>query len=257
MTLIGRSDSIPTTPRSIVIGLRSGGDATVESGAGGLPAGPSIEPKRPIGSIVASVDLQRLAAGRSSVNRFERSARLAPNDAYALSLRGFTWMRKRRSDLALSDLTRRFGSIPRIGLPATGVHRFGLGVRRKRKALSDFDESIRRGPDLPANNKAYKRGPGFARLREMPALRDPVIAVASAKKACQLTAWKDADCLRTLAAVYSDSPISTPHSRRSRKPPPFFVREIPGRKASASRAPFREKRPYHESGVSMKRANSS
>ncbi len=184
--------------------------------------------------------------------------RLAPNDAYALSLRGFTWMRKGRSDLALSDLSAAIRLNPKDWFACYGRAQIWSGRQEEEKALSDFDESIRRGPDLPANHKAYQRRAWIRATARDATLRDPVIAVASAKKACQLTAWKDADCLRTLAAVYSeladfDAALTTIEKAtallRPGDPRTESFRELS--------ALFREKRPYHESGVSMKRANPS
>ena len=72
------------------------------------------------------------------------------------------------------------------------------------KALSDYDEAIRRGPEDPANAGAYLTR---ARIRaECPdaRFRDGRLAVESASKACQLTDWKDADCLVALSTAHAE-----------------------------------------------------
>ena len=70
------------------------------------------------------------------------------------------------------------------------------------KALADYAEAIRHDPQFLAayNNLAWSLA-----TRPERQLRDGARAVAAATKACELTGWKNAECLDTLAAASAEA----------------------------------------------------
>ena len=72
------------------------------------------------------------------------------------------------------------------------------------KALSDFDEVIRLAPDSPASASAYEKRATILSGCPDQRLWDRRLAAESASKACELTGWKDVDCLLTLAVAHAN-----------------------------------------------------
>jgi tetratricopeptide (TPR) repeat protein len=89
--------------------------------------------------------------------------------------------------------------------PHVAAFRRGLAQRHKGQydeAIADFDEDIRLAPKF---DRAYQ---GRARLWATcpdAKYRDGKRAIESAIRACELTAWKKADYLDTLAAAYAEA----------------------------------------------------
>ena len=137
-----------------------------------------------------------------------------PANSAAYSLRGFTRMRKGQTDPALADFNEA------IRLDATdGYSRCQRGElyyikAEYAKAIADFDEVIRRAPESPASVGAYRQRAAIRSGCEDAQFRDGRLALESATKACELTAWKDAECLIVLANAQNlvgdeDSAIAT------------------------------------------------
>jgi Flp pilus assembly protein TadD len=69
------------------------------------------------------------------------------------------------------------------------------------KALADFDEAIRLAPN---DSEAYRARAWIWATCPDANHRDGQRAVRSARTACELSGWKDARCLGTLAAAYAE-----------------------------------------------------
>jgi tetratricopeptide (TPR) repeat protein len=158
----------------------------------------------------------------------ECSAEIArnPNEVSAYAFRGKLWLAKKAHDKALADYTRA------IQLePANADHRRGRAavyramgetakavadeaafhaaralehVRNQEfaEAIQDNDAAIKLAPSSP---RAYNQLAWLRATCPDAAFRDGKAAVASALKACELTAYKNYLYLDTLAAAYAES----------------------------------------------------
>ena len=89
----------------------------------------------------------------------------------------------------------------RVGLRENAVN--GLADKGEHdKALADYAEAIRHDPQFLA---AYNNLAWLLATRPERQLRDGPRAVVVATKACELTAWKNAECLDTLAAANAEA----------------------------------------------------
>jgi tetratricopeptide (TPR) repeat protein len=129
---------------------------------------------------------------------FDETIRLDPGNVEAHFNRGLVWQSKGEFDQAIADFDAAIRLDPR---DAPAYNNRGH-VRKLRaefdQALADYDRAIGLDPQDPAayNNRAWIRAT-CPDLR----YRDGPLAVASATRACELTAWKNADDVDTLAAA--------------------------------------------------------
>jgi serine/threonine-protein kinase len=122
--------------------------------------------------------------------------------AYTLRDRGFAYDALERPDEALADFDRAL----RIDPGLFGVYGRRGRIREARgdyaAALADYDTAIRVAP-----RRAFTHAQRAWLLATCPEAkyRNGAEAVASARRACELTEWKDADTLDTLAAASAES----------------------------------------------------
>ena len=159
-----------------------------------------------------------------------------PTGALASNYRGNAWSAKGDYDKAIAAYDEAIRLNPRLAAAYTDRARAWLGKREWDKALADCDEAIRIDPKLPAaylNRGDAWRGKGefgraLADLNQAVALdpwnalgynniawlmatcpdaryRDGTKALEAAKKAGELTGWKEVDFLDSLAAAYAES----------------------------------------------------
>ena len=122
---------------------------------------------------------------------------------HAHYLRGRIRLRKVENASALADFNEAIRLNPKED---TAWYQRGLTWNAQAKyeqALNDFNEAIRLNPENAENADAFRE---LALLRATcpdAKLQDRGLALKSASKACELTAWKNYDCLITLAEVQS------------------------------------------------------
>lgn len=138
----------------------------------------------------------------NAIRDFTEAIRLDPKDVQAFYNRGHVWYLREEYDKSISDCTETIRLDPR------NVHAYcarGMGMFKKQevdKAIPDFMEAIRLDPKDPF---------GFNCLAWVYAVssdaqyRNGIKAVEYATKGCELTGWKDADLLATLAAAHAES----------------------------------------------------
>ena len=133
---------------------------------------------------------------------YNKALRVNPRYAYAYNNRGSAWYAKGEYDRAIEDYNKALRVDPRY---VTAYHNRGLAWKLKGeydKAVADYNEALRVDPQYV---NSYK---GLAWLRATcpeARYRDGKQAVAAATKACELTGWKKANCIGTLAAAYAES----------------------------------------------------
>lgn len=170
----------------------------------------------------------------AAIADFTEALRLHPNHAGALNNRGNAYRRKGNLDAALADFTAALAAAPDFALPLynrantyadRGDHTAALAdyteaIRLEpndiqlyhnrgrthalfgnyEQAIADNLEALRLRPDDPStcNNLAW-----LWATHPRPEQRDPARAIEFARRACELTQWRIAGFLDTLAVAYS------------------------------------------------------
>ena len=137
-----------------------------------------------------------------SLADYNYSLRLNPNDAIGYRNRGGVWQAKKEYDKAIADFNRAIQLDSRYAYPL--VHRGDAWSKKGQydKALADYQHALQVDPN---SADAYGRSAWLRATCPEARFRDGERAVANATKACELTAWKDCDCIDTLAAAYAES----------------------------------------------------
>jgi tetratricopeptide (TPR) repeat protein len=166
---------------------------------------------------------------------YDQAIRIDPDDSLAYLLRGNTWISQDNFDKAIVNYDKAI-SLGRSD--ASSYFQRGLahyGKEDHRRAIADLSEAIRLDP---ANPRAFiERGGAYAQIKNFKyalldfdesirlypnesepfrlrawvwasctdaAIRDGKRAVQSATRSCELSAWKDADALESLAASFAE-----------------------------------------------------
>ena len=175
---------------------------------------------------------------------YEEAIRIDPDYAPAYNNRGNALRAKNEFDRALADFDEAIRLDPRS---AMAYNNRGSAWRAKEqydRALADFDEAIRIDPSFVNghNRRAWLRATcpdaGF---------RDGKKAIEAARRACELSDWKNPDYLDTLAAAHAEAGVFDQAVRWQQE----AVRRKPAAddEAQAFRdrlALYRDKKPYRE-----------
>src|SRR5262249_50889149 len=148
-------------------------------------------------------------------------------------------------DLALRDCDEavRLDPTNSVYFDSRGFY-YHMNNRQEEKALADYDEAIRLDPDNhhALNNRAYL----LATTKE-DRFRDGPRALEDATKACEMTNWKNAGYLDTLAVAYAEVGEFEKAIKWQNKAleDPAFEKEW-GRNAREQMKLFSEGKPYRE-----------
>jgi formylglycine-generating enzyme required for sulfatase activity len=127
--------------------------------------------------------------------------RASRDEAVWYNTRAHVWLARKEYAKALADYDRTLRLNPGY---ARAYYNRAL-VRRLKKeyvgALSDYGEALRLNPK---DVNAYNMQAWLLATCPDPSLRDGKRAVESAKRACELSGWKYAHCLDTLAAAFAE-----------------------------------------------------
>jgi tetratricopeptide (TPR) repeat protein len=174
---------------------------------------------------------------------FDEAIRLEPRYSAAYFNRGLVLQARGELDSALAD----FDAVIRLDPgDASAYHNRGhvrMLKGQHERALADYDTAIRLEPkDAEAyNNRAWLRATcSEAQFRDGPR------AVQSATRACELTGWKDADYIDTLAAACAEAGDFDAAVKWQEK----LVEMVPGdpakQKARTRLELYKARRPFHE-----------
>ncbi len=144
----------------------------------------------------------RMKELEKAIADFDRSIQLNPADALAFYWRGYTWRTQGERDKAIADYTQAITLNP--GKANVYIHRSGMYFQKSEyeKAISDLREAIRLEPGNAYAHNAIAWNWTFCRD---PEFRDGKQALESATTACELSEWKVAPFIETLAAAYAES----------------------------------------------------
>lgn len=131
----------------------------------------------------------------------DEAIRLDPKDANVYIDRGLTWSNNGELDKALADYDEAIRLDPKHALAYSNRGLTWLRKQEYDKSIADYNEATRLDPKFvsPYNGRAwvYATCPNEK-------YRDGAKAVENATKACELSGWKVANNLSTLAAAYAE-----------------------------------------------------
>lgn len=163
----------------------------------------AIAKKRELKEDVTSLLRQRAiaykAAGKAeqSIADFDAILKQNPKDFAAVMGRGYVHFQQKNHEAAIEDFTRAIELNPNdpVARNNRGYNRFQIGEHAG--ALEDYNESLRLEPKygLALQNRAW-----VLATSEDSEIRDPELAVASAKAACELSNYENISDLSALAA---------------------------------------------------------
>jgi tetratricopeptide (TPR) repeat protein len=206
---------------------------------------------------------------------YNESIRLDPIFAPAYIGRGHVWFKKRELDKALADYNEASRLDPKDPLPYIGRGNFWRAKKKWTKALADYNEASRLDPKhaspyigrgnvwfdkkewakaLADYNEASRLDPkdssGYNGRAWIWATcpdakyRDGKRAVESATRAYELTDWKDAGNLSTLAAAYAESGDFVAAVKWQEEALGVYKNDKDREQARARLELYRQKRPY-------------
>jgi tetratricopeptide (TPR) repeat protein len=131
---------------------------------------------------------------------YSEAIRLNPQYAIAYNNRGNAWSAKRDEDHAIADYSEAIRLNPRYANAYTNRASAWRAKRDLDRALADHEAAIRIDPDNASrlNNFAW-----FLAVVSEDKAKGGTRAVEYARRACELTGWKEANNLDTLAAAYA------------------------------------------------------
>lgn len=137
-----------------------------------------------------------------ALRNYTKAIELNPKNAFAYHLRGDLHHGMGHIKAALDDYNRAIALDPTKPIFFLERGEFSVLHGDGAAALKDFAEVIRLAPEKP---EGYRERANLLAMCHDARYRDGKLAVADAKKACELTQWKDDNCLETLAVAYAEA----------------------------------------------------
>jgi tetratricopeptide (TPR) repeat protein len=137
-----------------------------------------------------------------AIDDFSQAIRLEPENAVGYCDRGYAWKAAKQYDNAIADYSEAVRLDPRDSDAYCGRGWVWREKQEFARSLADFGQALRIDPRdacaLDGRAWIFATSPN-------PTYRDGKKAVEVAIEACELTRWKEAYCLETLAAAYAES----------------------------------------------------
>jgi tetratricopeptide (TPR) repeat protein len=153
------------------------------------------------------------------------------------------WCRKKESNQAIADYTEAIRLEPRSVDPYLRRAWAFVLKREFEKALGDFDEIIR---IEPRSASAYNSRAWLWATCPDGKYRDGKKAVESATKACELSEWKNAHIVDTLAAAYAEAGDFDAAVKWQTKANGLYTAQADLERGQARLKLYQSKKPYRE-----------
>jgi tetratricopeptide (TPR) repeat protein len=144
----------------------------------------------------------RRGDAEAAVADLNEAVRLRPEDATAYGVRAVVWQTRGQTDKALADSDTAI----RLGIRDARIYvvrgNSRLIKHQIQPGLDDYLEAIRLDPN---ERRALSSLAWIWATSPDSKYRDGGRAVGAATRACELSGWKDASCIATLAAAYAES----------------------------------------------------
>ncbi|HET6326536.1 MAG TPA: tetratricopeptide repeat protein [Planctomycetaceae bacterium] len=137
-----------------------------------------------------------------AIDECTEAIRIDPSFAMAYAGRGYDWYLQRDYAKALADFEAAIKLAPKTAQWYIGRAWCHSVAEEFDESLADLDTAVRLGPnDFPPllSRAALRATCPYAKYR------DGKRSLKDAKKACELTDWKDINCLSVFAAAYAES----------------------------------------------------
>lgn len=167
-------------------------------------------------------------------------------DAAEYVRRGAAWGQKREFDRAIADYNEALRIDPKNAL---AYFNRGLALQNKgdyARAIADYLEVARLEPK---NANPYNSAAWLLATAPVATARNGARAVEVARKAAELSQWKDGDILDTLAAAHAEAgnfPEAVRWQQKAMEFPEFMKNQADA--AVVRLAMYRERKPYHQPG---------
>ena len=174
---------------------------------------------------------------------YNEAIRLDPKYATAFINRGNAWSNKKEFDKAIADYNEAIRLDPKDVLAYDNRGDAWRAKKEFDKAIADYNEAIRLDPK---GADAYNELAWLWATCPDERFRDGKKAVELATRACELTEWKDAEILDTLAADYAELGDFGKAVEWQEKTNKLYTDADDRRKGEERLKLYKEKKPYRE-----------
>ncbi len=157
--------------------------------------------------LVAALELRAMMAAndrdfKQAIADFEELLKVAPNNAELLAQIGVLYQATKKPRAAIEKFNAALAQDKALFVGLRGRADAYLSIGKQAEAIADYDQALKIRPEEPGvlNNLAWV-------LATSPddKIRDGKRAIELAKKGCEVTEYKEAHILSTLAASYAES----------------------------------------------------
>ncbi len=161
-----------------------------------------IDPKFVLAYYNRGLALQVLGEEQKAIRDYSAAIRLEPYFADAYANRGTAYENLSQYEQAIKDYGEAIRLAPKVAVNhANRASSYGK-LGRYQQAINDYEEAVRLDPRDEETLDAFA---WLLATAANPSVRDGKRAIGLAREACQLTQWKDANLIDTLAAAYARS----------------------------------------------------
>ena len=137
----------------------------------------------------------------NALKDYNKAVELAPGQCAWRNNRALIWIEKKEYDKAIADYDESLKLFPQYGLAYRNRGNCWLKKKEYEKALSDFKKAIELNPENP---HAYNSLARVLATCPVEKLRDGNQALEAAKKANEMSGWKNGAILDTYAAALAE-----------------------------------------------------
>jgi tetratricopeptide (TPR) repeat protein len=179
----------------------------------------------------------------NAIADYSEAIRLDPKYAAAFIGRGWVWLQKKEYDKAIADDDEAIRLDPKYALAFSNRGIARCNKKEYDKAIVDYSEAIRIDPNFASayNSLAWL----WATCPERK-YRDGKKAVESATRACELSEWKNAYRLETLAAAYAEAGDFDKAVEWQEKAIKFYADADARKKGEERLRLYKDKKPFRD-----------